>query len=203
MPPRPLNPQQEVFVSAYVGEARRNATEAARIAGYKQPNMAGPRLMGNDGIRAAIAEYRAAIRTEGIANQQHRVDCLVERHRLMQTIIESRAARYQAATSADSPEAAAAQAAKRVFGGDVPYEATTGLLVAKESMTGSGPRIVEYSLDAPLLKAMLEHEKQAAQETGQWVEKGELTGAGGGPVTFAYEEVSPGERPSGPLEIEP
>lgn len=184
-----LNLQQEKFVSAYIGEANGNATEAARMAGYKQPRMHGSRLLTNDDIAAAIAEYKAEVKARGIAEKQNRIDAANDRHRRMQAIIEARQLRYQAALDVDSPEAAAAQAAKKVFGGEVPYEATTGLLAAKETMTSTGMRIVEYHLDAPLLKSMLEHEKQVAQEVGEWVEKGELSGKDGEPLTIRSVSV--------------
>lgn len=49
-----LNFRQRMFVLAYLGEANGNATEAARIAGYAEPNTQGPRLLVNVGIRVAI-----------------------------------------------------------------------------------------------------------------------------------------------------
>lgn len=52
--PRPLTLKQRLFVEAYLGEARGNATEAARIAGYAEPNSQGPRLLVNVGIRAIV-----------------------------------------------------------------------------------------------------------------------------------------------------
>ena len=47
--------KQRLFVLAYLGEANGNATEAARIAGYGQPHSAGPRLLANPGIQAAVS----------------------------------------------------------------------------------------------------------------------------------------------------
>lgn len=67
-----LNARQQKFVETYA--ACGNASEAARQAGYKtRPNVAGPRLLANAGIAAAIAELgkkrrRAAILT---LNQRH------------------------------------------------------------------------------------------------------------------------------------
>jgi len=43
-----------LFVAYYLGKANGNATEAARMAGYAEPNTQGPRLLVNVGIRAAI-----------------------------------------------------------------------------------------------------------------------------------------------------
>lgn len=53
-----LTDKQRVFIKAYLAEGEEtflNATKSAEKAGYKHPNMAGPRLMMvNDGIREAI-----------------------------------------------------------------------------------------------------------------------------------------------------
>ncbi len=43
-----------MFVCYFLGEARGNATEAARRAGFAQPHSQGPRLLTNVGVRAAI-----------------------------------------------------------------------------------------------------------------------------------------------------
>lgn len=49
-----LTLKQQLFVEAYLGKANGNATEAARIAGYKQPQMHGSRLMKNDEIASRV-----------------------------------------------------------------------------------------------------------------------------------------------------
>ena len=49
--------RRRLFVAHYLGKANGNATEAARLSGYRQPHMAGPRLMEKDGIRAAIEAH--------------------------------------------------------------------------------------------------------------------------------------------------
>jgi len=46
-----LNDRQLRFVQCYAG----NATEAARMAGYKNPKLAGTRLLSNDTIREAVS----------------------------------------------------------------------------------------------------------------------------------------------------
>lgn len=48
------------FVEAYLGEAKGNSTEAARIAGYKHPNVEGSRLLAQASVRAAVDERMAA-----------------------------------------------------------------------------------------------------------------------------------------------
>jgi hypothetical protein len=60
---------------------------------------------------------------------------------------------------------------------------TSGLLVREVKGVGSGDQfrtIETYHVDGALLKEMREHEKQAAIELGQWMEKKDLT-AGGAP----------------------
>jgi phage terminase small subunit len=52
-----LTLKQEMFIAAYLGEAHGNATEAARIAGYKQPQVQGPRLLHNVAISARVSEH--------------------------------------------------------------------------------------------------------------------------------------------------
>jgi phage terminase small subunit len=52
-----LKDKQEAFVLAYIGEARFNASEAARIAGFDSPGQQGYRLLKNVQIRARIDKY--------------------------------------------------------------------------------------------------------------------------------------------------
>lgn len=54
-----LTTKQEAFVAAYLGAAHGNATEAARMAGYKNPNVQGPRLLVNVGIAARVSQHVA------------------------------------------------------------------------------------------------------------------------------------------------
>lgn len=60
-----LTPMQNRFVENFDG----NATEAARLAGYKNPNMLGPRLMQNKMVAAAI-QAKMAIRLEAQAKEE-------------------------------------------------------------------------------------------------------------------------------------
>ncbi|MDP9364399.1 MAG: terminase small subunit [Chloroflexota bacterium] len=178
-----LTDRQRRFVAAFLGEARFNATEAARLAGYKDSSRASLATTGWENLRkpeikAAIDARRGAIDRQGIAVQQVRVDNLVRRAWLLDEVVAHRAERYRAKLG-DDPEVVAARAARAVFAGrdDVPAEATTGLLVEKETVNNAGHRTVEWSVDVGLLREMREHEKQVAQELGDWVERteGELT----------------------------
>jgi len=55
--PSKLTDKEKLFVKAYVGEARLNASRAARIAGYKDPEQSG-------WINKRKVEIRAAIDAE-------------------------------------------------------------------------------------------------------------------------------------------
>jgi hypothetical protein len=88
-----------------------------------------------------------------IARRNRRLLSLEGRWLAMQEIIEARAA---------DP------AHQRAPGG------ATGLLVRRQKMLGSGENAVlveEFELDAAILKELREHERQAAIEVGDWVEK--------------------------------
>jgi hypothetical protein len=55
--------------------------------------------------------------------------------------------------------------------------ADTGLLVRTLKTVGSGfdaKVVAEYEVDTGLLKELREHEKQAAQELGQWSDKSRI-----------------------------
>lgn len=109
-------------------------------------------------------EMEAAVIRKGIASRRRRVEALNKRWAALQQVIEER--------SEDESMA-------NVPGGD------TGHLVRQYKGLGSGDnfRVVEeYAVDTGLLRELREHEKQAAQELGQWKETHELTGKDGGPL---------------------
>lgn len=57
----------------------------------------------------------------------------------------------------------------------------TGLLVRKYKNLGSGDNartVEEYEVDTGLLAELRAHEKQAAEELGQWITKGDVTSKG-------------------------
>jgi hypothetical protein len=58
--PRELTFRQRLFVEAYIGAANGNATEAARIAGYRWPEKVAHRLVGKSGIQAGIQQRVAS-----------------------------------------------------------------------------------------------------------------------------------------------
>lgn len=110
------------------------------------------------------AEYRKAVLERGIANVTVRIAALNERHQLLQRIIAERADAYEMQ--------------------DVPG-GSTGLLTRELRSMGTGQHqtvIEEYKVDTGLLNELRQHEKQVAQELGQWTEKRELTGKDGAPL---------------------
>lgn len=117
---------------------------------------------------AKVAEYREAldmaILSKGIANRVRRVEALDSRWQGMKTVIAERGAD---------------DAMRDVPGGK------TGLLTHDVKMIGGGEfgeRVDVYEFDAALMKELREHEKQAAQELGQWEEKHVHGGEDGGPI---------------------
>lgn len=109
--------------------------------------------------------WREELKRRGIADRQNRVDALNDRWRRLQQVIDERGT---------DPTM------EGVPGGK------TGLLVRQQRALGSGEFmqvVEEFSVDTGMLKEIREHEKQAAQELGQWTEKQDLT-SGGKPVVF-------------------
>ncbi len=51
-----LTTRQELFIGSYLGPARGNATEAARIAGYSKPRQSGSENLSNPVIAARVRE---------------------------------------------------------------------------------------------------------------------------------------------------
>jgi phage terminase small subunit len=62
MPPvhdtTPLTEKQKKFVAAYVGEAQRNGSKAAKIAGYKNPRQSASYLLTKPNIDAELQRLR-------------------------------------------------------------------------------------------------------------------------------------------------
>lgn len=65
---RKLTHKQQDFRTAYIRSKTKNSTEAARNAGYKNPNKLGPRLIKVPAIKAAIEA------TESVAQERAIVD---------------------------------------------------------------------------------------------------------------------------------
>lgn len=104
-------------------------------------------------VESHLDEYRAIVRREGIAILEKRVEALNDRWERMRQIMEERG---------ESPDM------QDVAGG------RTGLLVRTIKGVGSGEDFTlvnQYEVDGTLLKELRDHEKQAAQELGQWAER--------------------------------
>lgn len=148
-----LTLRQQAFVSAYIGIAKGNATEAARIASYAHPMQQGSLLLRKVEIARAVEAERKLIRGEGITNRQNRVNAYNDRWERMKLVIDERAADESMA---------------RVPGGK------SGLLVRQWKKIGFGEdteMVEEFAVDVGLLKELRELEKQGAVEAGEWNEK--------------------------------
>lgn len=152
-----MNDKQHGFVAAYIGEAERNATEAARIAGYKKPGQQGHRLLKNVEIQKAVGEWRAEVKTESITDLSYRLARYADLERRYVMLIEARADDI----GSEAP------------GGE------SGLLVRQRKMLGGGEHgyeISEYVADPAVTKELRETLKQAAQDSGQWTDKYDQSG---------------------------
>ena len=67
-PAREFTPKQEKFIAAYAG----NLSEAAKIAGYSAPYVAGKRLFSDDKIRREIYGKRDSVLAPLIASAKER-----------------------------------------------------------------------------------------------------------------------------------
>jgi hypothetical protein len=104
-------------------------------------------------VAEIVGQLGAEALRRGLAVRTQRLAAINDRWERMRLVLEARA---------DDPDLA-----------DVPG-GTTGLLVKTVTFRGSGDNVektVEAEVDVALLREIREAEKQAAQETGQWVEK--------------------------------
>lgn len=168
---RALSAKQEKFVAAYLGEARGNATEAAALAGYRALKRATLAEIGRENLRkpeiaVAIAAELAALRREGVAIKQVRLDALNARWWLMQRVIAERAGAY-----GDAPGGATGLIVGRLKRVELEYTSSDVKQAAEDGSEPPREWLVrerwEYELDAALLREMRELEKQAAQEVGE------------------------------------
>lgn len=133
-------------------------------------------------VEEHLTAARELIRAEGIANRQNRVDALSDRWNRLHQVIAARAEDLQA-----------------VPGG------STGLLVRQLKSIGVGENnqvVEEYIVDTGLLAELRNHERQAAQELGQWTEKRELLGAEGGEIQVKVIDYRDGLGPLKPPDAD-
>lgn len=142
-------------------------------------------------VESHLEEIRAEIRRHGIGVVERRVAALDDRWHRLRRVMEERGA------SKDMQD---------VPGGP------TGLLVRKYRSVGSGENadlVEEFFVDTGLLSELREHERQAAQELGQWLNKTDVTTKGdavGGPIFHLYSNgrgPTSGETPRVPAPAGP
>lgn len=162
------------------------------MAGYAQPGQQGHTLLKNIEIQQAVHDHLAAIKRQGIAIHQNRVDELAERHKLLKRIAAERAT---ADGMAGVPGGSTGfvirrlKTVKHTYDADPDDEDSRPIVQRVE--------VWEEEVDTGLLRELREHEKQIAQELGEWSEKAEVqhTGRGGGPMEFVAIDVPAPQRP--------
>jgi hypothetical protein len=130
-----------------------------------------------------VAVFRQTVLSRGIARLENRVAALQDRWDGMKTVIQERGAEMDGETP----------------GGG------TGLLVRQIKAIGSGEsarEAQEYAVDTGLLKELREHEKQAAQELGQWTDRQDVT-SGGEAISFVTVPPGDASGDSGPEPDDP
>lgn len=187
-----LNPKQAAFVAAYIGEAKGNATEAARIAGYAKPGQQGHALLKKLEIQSQIDAHLSEVKRRGIAHKQNRIDALVERHNLIMQVVAERAKDPDVSGVPGGSTGLVVRQLKNVshhYEKDPNNPRSKDIRVIEEKW--------EASLDTGLLRELREHEKQIAQELGEWSDKSEVqhSGRGGGPMEFVAIDVPAPQRP--------
>ena len=182
-----LTDKRRAFVSYYLGDARMNATKAATMAGYGSPRAEGARLLANANIQAEIDLALAELRAEGILAKSNRLEDYAELRRRLWAVITDRERTY--ASKGEAIEAAESMftvgGSSRVIGGD------SGLVIKKLNVVGTGRHqrvIEEYQLDTGLIAQMLNVDRQAAQELGEWSERRQISGPNDGPIEVQSAE---------------
>lgn len=155
-----LTPKQHAFVAAYIGPARGNASEAARLAGYQGSLRAiGYENLTKPDIISAINQWRDEVKSSGIASLEYRISKLDELEQKYLKVIEDRKAAYSGTS---------------VIGGD------TGLVVLQEKSIGSGPTatiVQEYVADTAITQEIRAIYDDVAKELGHRASKLDITGS--------------------------
>jgi Terminase small subunit. len=182
-----LTDKRKAFVSYYLGEARMNATKAAAMAGYKSPRAEGARLLTIADIQAEIKAAQDELRAEGITAKANRIGDYAELRDRLWLIINERGQEH--GKRDEAYEAAASMF--NVAGETKMLGGASGLLTRKFNIVGAGrsARIIEeHQLDTGLIQQLLNVDKQAAQELGEWSEKRQISGPDEGPIEVKSAE---------------
>lgn len=138
-------------------------------------------------FRERVVEYEAELEAEmlrlPIARKRKRVAGYDDLKRRLLMVIEDREEVY-------------VQDAEVVAG-------RTGLIVKQTKSVGYGKNsqiVTENAFDAALIRELRAVDEQAAKELGQWVDKGELTGANGGPLVITDILVDRSAAPEGTVD---
>ena len=162
MTPRSLTKKQQAFVSAYLGEAEGNATEACRMAGYAG-DAATLSVMGFDNLRnpkvaGAIRAHLQDLEQRGIAVKQRRIDAKIERWQALMAVRLARADAFR-------------QQAEEHPSDPLPPGWESGFHVrqikAVPAGRGETTLIEEFVLDTAMMRELDTLEKDIAQECGQ------------------------------------
>jgi hypothetical protein len=121
-----------------------------------------------------VSQERQAVVSRGIVDKQNRLNALNDRWERLQKVIAERERQHVSIDSLQPSPAAGA---------------STGLMVLTVRFLPGGGRVEEWAVDTSTLKEIREHEKQAAQEMGEWTEKREMTGKDGGPLEVKVEDA--------------
>lgn len=122
-------------------------------------------------VKKIIDDAAEESATIAIANRVNRVRVLDDLHSRYLQVVEERA---------------------QNFSGDLEAGMSSGLVVKKERVTVGRAGTVtetEYQVDNPTTSAILALHKQAAQETGQWSERSEVSVTGGLDRTYIIEDI--------------
>ena len=151
------------------------------------------------------AEYRAAIRAQGIALLERRIETYLEDFAATEKILQERGQQTSQASCTEALEKGesvvknikarkgekiSTDSAKEIVEAASidPYAggASTGYIVRDVKNNGQAV----YAFDAALMRERRELRKQAAQELGQWTEKTEIGGTPGQPIEHKLTAVS-------------
>jgi hypothetical protein len=187
MPTKKLTTKQEAFVAAFIGAARGNATEAARMAGYRGSDnvlkaIASENLTKPD-IATRIKEYRDQIEAEGLANLQNRLNEYNDRWYRMRQIRDERASD---SWLADVPGGSTGLVVKQL-------KQVKHIREEEDKDKTYTVEVWESAVDTGYLREIRELEKHAAQDLGQWEDKSVVSGPGGAPLMVMLNS-----RPDGP-----